>query len=65
METKEFSIRYNDDDAVAYVATRMPAVYSAAHRVLREVFLLALILFSNVVHQSLSWKLFFMSFKMP
>ena len=30
-------LRYRDDEAAAYVAARMPAVFSACHRVLSEV----------------------------
>ncbi|KAK1306742.1 hypothetical protein QJS10_CPA10g00644 [Acorus calamus] len=33
----DIGLTYGDDEAVAYVASRMPAVYSACHRVLREV----------------------------
>ncbi|KAH9300804.1 hypothetical protein KI387_012387, partial [Taxus chinensis] len=33
---EDIGLRYKDDEALAYVAARMPAVYSAAHRVLRE-----------------------------
>ncbi|RZC70894.1 hypothetical protein C5167_034066 [Papaver somniferum] len=30
-------LKYRDDETLAYVASRMPAVYSACHRILREV----------------------------
>ncbi|KAL8520512.1 hypothetical protein ACS0TY_011148 [Phlomoides rotata] len=33
----DIGLRYQDDQTVAYVAARMPAVYSALHRVLSEV----------------------------
>ncbi|KAL6005635.1 hypothetical protein ACLOJK_006205 [Asimina triloba] len=33
----DVGLRYRDDETLAYVASRMPAVYSACHRVLREV----------------------------
>ncbi|WOL07008.1 37S ribosomal protein S22, mitochondrial [Canna indica] len=33
----DIGLKYKDDETVAYVASRMPAVYSACHRVLREV----------------------------
>ncbi|KAK9122201.1 hypothetical protein Syun_019818 [Stephania yunnanensis] len=33
----DVGLKYRDDETVAYVASRMPAVYSACHRVLREV----------------------------
>ncbi|KAJ4952915.1 hypothetical protein NE237_029747 [Protea cynaroides] len=33
----DVGFKYRDDQTVAYVASRMPAVYSACHRVLREV----------------------------
>ncbi|KAK9145678.1 hypothetical protein Sjap_005581 [Stephania japonica] len=33
----DVGLKYSDDETVAYVASRMPAVYSACHRVLREV----------------------------
>ncbi|XP_058104737.1 uncharacterized protein LOC131248473 isoform X2 [Magnolia sinica] len=33
----DIGLKYRDDETVAYVAARMPAVYSACHRVLREV----------------------------
>ncbi|RRT82253.1 hypothetical protein B296_00013320 [Ensete ventricosum] len=33
----DIGLKYRDDETVAYVASRMPAVYSACHRVLREV----------------------------
>lgn len=33
----EIGLKYRDDQTIAYVASRMPAVYSACHRVLREV----------------------------
>lgn len=34
----DIGLRYQDDQTVAYVAARMPAVYSALHRVLSEVY---------------------------
>lgn len=34
---EDAGLRYKDDETLAYVATRMPAVYCAVHRVLREV----------------------------
>eukprot|EP00268_Persea_americana_P041615 TRINITY_DN4154_c0_g1_i5.p1 TRINITY_DN4154_c0_g1~~TRINITY_DN4154_c0_g1_i5.p1 ORF type:complete len:512 (+),score=109.55 TRINITY_DN4154_c0_g1_i5:430-1965(+) len=33
----DIGLKYREDETVAYVASRMPAVYSACHRVLREV----------------------------
>ncbi|KAG8092314.1 hypothetical protein GUJ93_ZPchr0012g19203 [Zizania palustris] len=33
----DIGLRYSEDETVAYVASRMPAIYSACHRVLREV----------------------------
>ncbi|KAJ6833210.1 methyltransferase-like protein 17, mitochondrial [Iris pallida] len=33
----DIGMKYENDETVAYVASRMPAVYSACHRVLREV----------------------------
>lgn len=33
----DIGLKYQEDETVAYVASRMPAVYSACHRVLREV----------------------------
>ncbi|XP_073001350.1 uncharacterized protein [Typha latifolia] len=33
----DIGLKYKEDETVAYVASRMPAVYSACHRVLREV----------------------------
>lgn len=33
----DIGLKYGDDQTVAYVASRMPAVFSACHRVLREV----------------------------
>ncbi|XP_077245654.1 copper ion binding / methyltransferase isoform X2 [Tasmannia lanceolata] len=33
----DIGFKYRDDETLAYVAARMPAVYSACHRVLREV----------------------------
>ncbi|KAF3321354.1 methyltransferase-like protein 17 [Carex littledalei] len=33
----DIGLRYREDETVAYVASRMPAVYTAIHRVLREV----------------------------
>ncbi|XP_028115449.1 probable S-adenosyl-L-methionine-dependent RNA methyltransferase RSM22, mitochondrial isoform X2 [Camellia sinensis] len=33
----DIGLKYRDDQTVAYVASRMPAVYSACHRVLSEV----------------------------
>lgn len=33
----DIGLLYRDDETVAYVASRMPAVYSACHRVLKEV----------------------------
>uniref|UniRef100_A0A803LWN9 Uncharacterized protein n=1 Tax=Chenopodium quinoa TaxID=63459 RepID=A0A803LWN9_CHEQI len=36
-EYGDIGLTYTDDETVAYVATRMPAVYSACYRILREV----------------------------
>jgi hypothetical protein len=33
----DIGLRYREDETVAYVASRMPAIYAACHRVLREV----------------------------
>lgn len=33
----DIGLRYKEDETVAYVASRMPAVYSACYRVLKEV----------------------------
>lgn len=33
----DIGLKYRDDETVAYVAARMPAVYSACYRVLKEV----------------------------
>ncbi|KAF9601328.1 hypothetical protein IFM89_018756 [Coptis chinensis] len=33
----DIGFKYRDDQTIAYVASRMPAVYSACHRVLKEV----------------------------
>lgn len=33
----DIGLKYSDDQTIAYVASRMPAVYSACYRVLREV----------------------------
>lgn len=33
----DIGLKYRDDETVAYVASRMPAVYSACYRVLSEV----------------------------
>ena len=33
----DIGLTYRDDETVAYVASRMPAVYSACYRVLSEV----------------------------
>lgn len=33
----DIGLKYRDDETVAYVSSRMPAVFSACHRVLREV----------------------------
>ncbi|XP_042409090.1 methyltransferase-like protein 17, mitochondrial [Zingiber officinale] len=33
----DIGVKYSEDETVAYVASRMPAIYSACHRVLREV----------------------------
>lgn len=33
----DIGLKYKEDETVAYVASRMPAVYSACHRVLKEV----------------------------
>ncbi|KAG9457604.1 hypothetical protein H6P81_002112 [Aristolochia fimbriata] len=33
----DIGLKYTDDETIAYVASRMPAVYSACHRVLKEV----------------------------
>lgn len=33
----DIGLRYGEDETVAYVASRMPAVYSAIYRVLKEV----------------------------
>lgn len=33
----DIGLKYRDDETVAYVASRMPAVYSACYRVLKEV----------------------------
>ncbi|KAJ0985079.1 hypothetical protein J5N97_003435 [Dioscorea zingiberensis] len=33
----DIGLRYQEDETVAYVASRMPSVYSACHRVLKEV----------------------------
>ena len=33
----DIGLTYRDDETVAYVASRMPAVYSACYRVLKEV----------------------------
>lgn len=34
----DIGLKYGDDESIAYVASRMPAVYSACYRVLSEVF---------------------------
>lgn len=34
----DIGLTYRDDETIAYVASRMPAVFSACHRVLKEVF---------------------------
>ncbi|XP_021757722.1 methyltransferase-like protein 17, mitochondrial [Chenopodium quinoa] len=36
-EYGDIGLTYTDDETVAYVATRMPAVYSACYRILREI----------------------------
>lgn len=36
----DIGLTYRDDETIAYVASRMPAVFSACHRVLKEVFFL-------------------------
>lgn len=36
-------LKYHEDQAIAYVAARMPAVYSALYRVLSEVKLMLLV----------------------
>ncbi|PKA62852.1 hypothetical protein AXF42_Ash019435 [Apostasia shenzhenica] len=33
----DIGLKYTEDETVAYIASRMPSVYSACHRVLREV----------------------------
>lgn len=33
----DIGLKYRDDQTIAYVASRMPAVFSACHRVLTEV----------------------------
>jgi ribosomal protein RSM22 (predicted rRNA methylase) len=33
----DIGLRYREDETVAYVASRMPAIYAACHCVLREV----------------------------
>jgi hypothetical protein len=33
----DIGLRYCEDETVAYVTSRMPAIYAACHRVLREV----------------------------
>lgn len=33
----DIGLKYTDDETVAYVASRMPAVFSACHRVFSEV----------------------------
>ena len=33
----DIGLQYREDETVAYVASRMPAIYAACHRVLREV----------------------------
>ncbi|OAY78496.1 Methyltransferase-like protein 17, mitochondrial [Ananas comosus] len=33
----DIGLKYREDETIAYIASRMPAVYSACHRVLREV----------------------------
>lgn len=33
----DIGLKYRDDEAIAYVASRMPAVYSACHRIFSEV----------------------------
>jgi 5-oxoprolinase (ATP-hydrolysing) len=33
----DIGLQYRADETVAYVASRMPAIYAACHRVLREV----------------------------
>lgn len=33
----DIGLTYRDDETIAYVASRMPAVYSACYRVLKEV----------------------------
>lgn len=33
----DIGLKYQDDETIAYVASRMPAVYSACYRVLKEV----------------------------
>lgn len=39
----DIGFKYQEDETVAYVASRMPAVYSACHRVLKEVLKLLLL----------------------
>lgn len=34
----DIGLKYRDDETIAYVASRMPAVYSACYRVLCEVY---------------------------
>jgi len=46
---EDAGLRYKDDETLAYVATRMPAVYCAAHRVLREV-LFPSLMFSSAIY---------------
>ncbi|KAL5719062.1 5-oxoprolinase (ATP-hydrolyzing) [Ranunculus cassubicifolius] len=36
-EYGDIGLKYRDDQTIAYIASRMPAVYSACHRVLKEV----------------------------
>ncbi|XP_021905126.1 methyltransferase-like protein 17, mitochondrial [Carica papaya] len=33
----DIGLKYRDDEAIAYVASRMPAVYSACHRIFSEI----------------------------
>lgn len=40
----DIGLKYRDDQTIAYVASRMPAVFSACHRVLTEVFIFILLI---------------------
>lgn len=57
----DIGLKYKDEETVAYVASRMPAVYSACFRVLKEVllfhsdFVLLRLYVVNYVYEHLHW----------